>query len=61
MRLMVDGWIRTKVQIPTVAACAWVGAAAAAAPKECTSALGGTPTWAPKAGKIGGDMVAAEP
>jgi hypothetical protein len=62
MCLMVDGvGSATKVQILTVAACAWVGAAAAAAPKECTSTLGGTPAWAPKAGKIGGDMVAAEP
>jgi hypothetical protein len=51
----------TKAQIPTVAACAWEGAAAAAAPKECTTAVGGTPAWAPKAGKIGGDMVAAGP
>jgi hypothetical protein len=57
------GWVgsATKVQIPMVAACAWVGAAAAAAPKECTSALGGTPVWAPTDGKIGGDMVAARP
>jgi hypothetical protein len=46
-----SGWVGStmKVQIPTVAACAWVGAAAAAAPKECTSALGGTPAWASKA------------
>jgi hypothetical protein len=45
------GWVgsATKVQIPTVAACAWVGAAAAAAPKECMFALGGTRAWAPKA------------
>jgi hypothetical protein len=57
------GWVgsATKAQIPTVAACAWVGAAAAAAPKECISALGGTPAREPKAGKTGGDMVAAEP
>jgi hypothetical protein len=57
------GWVgsATKVQIPTIAACAWVGVAAAVAPKECTSALGGTPARAPKAGKTGGDMVAAEP
>jgi hypothetical protein len=51
----------TKAQIPTVAACAWEGAAATAAPKVCTTAVGGTPAWAPKAGKIGGDMVAAGP
>jgi hypothetical protein len=57
------GWVGSamKVRILTVAACAWVGAAAAAAPKVCTSMLGGTSTWAPKAGKIGGDMVAARP
>jgi hypothetical protein len=57
------GWVgsATKAQIPTVAACAWVGVAAAAAPKECMSALGGTSARAPKAGKTGGDMVAAEP
>jgi hypothetical protein len=57
------GWpgSATKAQIPTVAACAWVEAAAAVAPKECTTAVGGTPAWAPKAGKIGGDMVAAGP
>jgi hypothetical protein len=57
------GWVgsATKVQIPTVAACAWVGEAAAAAPKECTSMLGGTLAWVPKSGKIGGDMVVAGP
>jgi hypothetical protein len=57
------GWVgsATKVQIPMVAVCAWVGAAAATAPKECMFALGGTPAWAPKAGKIGGDMAAARP
>jgi hypothetical protein len=38
------GWVgsSTKAQIPTVAACAWVGVAAAAVPKERMSALGGT-------------------
>jgi hypothetical protein len=58
-----DGWVGsvTKVQIPMVAACAWVGSAAAVAPKECTTALGGTPAWAPKVGNIGGDMVVAGP
>jgi hypothetical protein len=57
------GWLSsaTKAQIPTIAARAWEGAAAAAAPKACTTAVGGTPVWAPKAGKIGGDMVAAGP
>jgi hypothetical protein len=57
------GWLgsATKAQILTVAACAWEGAAAAAAPKACTTAVGGIPAWAPKAGKIGGDMVAAGP
>jgi hypothetical protein len=44
-----------------VAACAWVGVVATVAPKECIPALGGTPTRAPKVGKTGGDMVAAEP
>jgi hypothetical protein len=72
------GWVgsATKAQIPTFAACAWVGVVATAAPKECIPvlggtptqapkecipALGGTPTRAPKAGKTGGDMVAAKP
>jgi hypothetical protein len=57
------GWVgsATKAQIPTVAACAWVGVAAAAVPKERMSVLGGTPARSPKAGKTGGDMVAAEP
>jgi hypothetical protein len=57
------GWVgsATKAQIPTVAACARVGVVAAAVPKECMPALGGTPARAPKAGKTGGDMVAAEP
>jgi hypothetical protein len=51
----------TKAQIPTIAARAWEGAAAAAAPKACTTVVGGTHAWAPKARKIGGDMVAAGP
>jgi hypothetical protein len=51
----------TKAQIPTIAARAWEGATAAAAPKVCTPVVGGTPAWAPKAGKVGGDMVAAGP
>jgi hypothetical protein len=51
----------TKAQIPKVIACVWVGVVATAAPKECILALVGTPAWAPKAGKTGGDMVAAEP
>jgi hypothetical protein len=57
------GWVgsATKAQIPTVAACAWVGVVATAAPKGCIPALGGTPVQTPKAGKTGGDMVAAKP
>jgi hypothetical protein len=57
------GWVgsATKAQILKVAACAWVGAVAAVAPKECILALVGTPVWALKAGKTGGDMVAVEP
>jgi hypothetical protein len=57
------GWVGSamKAQILTVAACAWAGAAAAVVPKECILALAGTPVWAPKAGKTGDDMVAAEP
>jgi hypothetical protein len=51
----------TKAQIPTIAARAWEVAAAAAVSKACTPAVGGTPTWAPKAEKVGGDMVAAGP
>jgi hypothetical protein len=57
------GWLgsATKAQIPTIAARAWEGAVAAAAPKASMTAVGGTPAWAPKAGKIGGDMVVAGP
>jgi hypothetical protein len=50
-----------KAQVPTVAAYAWEGATVAAVPKACTTAVGGTPAWAPEAGKIGGDMVEAGP
>jgi hypothetical protein len=57
------GWLgsATKARTPTVVACAWEGEGAAAAPKACTAAVGGTPAWAPEAGRIGGDMVAAGP
>jgi hypothetical protein len=57
------GWfgLATKAQIPVVAARAWEEVAAAAAPKACTTAVGGTPAWVPEARKIGGDMVAAGP
>jgi hypothetical protein len=57
------GWVgsATKAQIPKVAACAWVGAVAAVAPKECMLALAGTLAWAPQAKKAGGDMVAVKP
>jgi hypothetical protein len=51
----------TKAQIPTIAARAWEEEAAAAAPKACTTVVGGTHAWVPEAGKIGGDMVAAGP
>jgi hypothetical protein len=51
----------TKAQIPTIAARAWEGAAAAAAPKVCMTAVGGMHAQVPKAGKIGGDMVVAGP
>jgi hypothetical protein len=57
------GWVgsATKAQIPTVAACAWVGMVATTALKECIPARGGTPARAPKAGNTSGDMVAAKP
>jgi hypothetical protein len=57
------GWLGSamKAQVPTVAAYAWEGATVAAVPKACTTAVGGTPAWAPEAGKIGGDMVEAGP
>jgi hypothetical protein len=45
-----DGeWVGSamKAQIPKVAACAWVGAVAAAALKECMLALAGTLAWVP--------------
>jgi hypothetical protein len=51
----------TKAQIPTIATRAWEGAAAAAAPKVCMTAVGGTHARALKAGKIGGVMVVAGP
>jgi hypothetical protein len=37
------------------------GAVAAVAPNGCILALVGTPAWASKAGKTGGDMVTVEP
>jgi hypothetical protein len=57
------GWLgsATKAQIPTTAARAWEGAAAAATPRVCMTAVGGTHVRVPKAGKIGGDMVVAGP
>jgi hypothetical protein len=51
----------TKAQIPTIAARAWEGAAAAAVPRMCMIAVGETHARVPKAGKIGGDMVVAGP
>jgi hypothetical protein len=57
------GWLgsATKAQILTLAACAWEEEAAAAAPTACTAVVGGTHAGVPKAGKIGGEMVAAGP
>jgi hypothetical protein len=51
----------TKAQILTIAARAWEGAAAAAAPKVCMTAVGGMHVRVAKAGKIGDDMVVAGP
>jgi hypothetical protein len=51
----------TKAQIPTIAACAWEGAAAAAAPKMCNTAVGGKHARVPTTGRIGDDMVEAGP
>jgi hypothetical protein len=51
----------TKAQIPTIAARAWEGAAAAAAPKVCMTAVGGMHARVPKAGRIGDDMVVVGP
>jgi hypothetical protein len=50
-----------KARIPTIAARAWEGAAAAAAPKECTTAVGGMHARVPKAGRIGDGKVVAGP
>jgi hypothetical protein len=57
------GWVgsATKTQIPKVAACAWVGAVPAVAPKGCMLALAVTLAWAKQAIKTGGDMVVVEP
>jgi hypothetical protein len=51
----------TKAQIPTIAARAWEGAAAAAVPKVCMTAVGGMHARVPKAGRIGDDKVVAGP
>jgi hypothetical protein len=51
----------TKARIPTIAARAWEGAAAAAAPKVCMTAVGGMHARAPKAGRIGDGKVVAGP
>jgi hypothetical protein len=51
----------TKAQIPKIAARAWEGAAAAAAPKVCMNAVDGTNARVPMAGRIGDDMVVAGP
>jgi hypothetical protein len=51
----------TKAQIPTIAVRAWEGAAVAAAPKVCMTAVGGMNARVPMAGRIGDDMVVAGP
>jgi hypothetical protein len=51
----------TKARIPKIAARAWEGAAAAAAPKVCMTAVGGMHVRVPKAGKIGDGKVVAGP
>jgi hypothetical protein len=51
----------TESQIPKIAAGAWEGVAAAAAPKVCMTAVGGMNAWVPTAGRIGDDMVVAGP
>jgi acetyl-CoA carboxylase beta subunit len=51
----------TKARIPKIAARAWEGAAAAAAPKVCMTAAGGMHARVPKAGKIGDGKVVAGP
>jgi hypothetical protein len=54
------GWA-TKAQIPTIAARAWEGAAAAAVLRVCMTAVGGMHARVLKAGRIGDDMVGAGP
>jgi hypothetical protein len=51
----------TKAQIPTIVARALEGAAAAAAPKVCMTAMGGMHARVPTVGRIGDDMVEAGP
>jgi hypothetical protein len=51
----------TKAQIPTIAARAWEGAAAAATPKVCMTAVGEMHARVPTAGRIGDDTVVAGP
>jgi hypothetical protein len=51
----------TKAQTPTIAVRAWEGAAAAAAPKVCMTAVGGMHAWVPKARRIGDGKVVAGP
>jgi hypothetical protein len=51
----------TKARRPRIAAHAWEGAAAAAAPKVCMTAVGGTHARVPKVGKIGDGTVVAGP
>jgi hypothetical protein len=51
----------TKAQIPTIAARAWEGEVAAAAPKVCMTAVGEMHARVPKAGRIGDGKVVAGP
>jgi hypothetical protein len=51
----------TKARIPTIAACAWEGVAATAAPKVCMIAVGGKHARVPKAGRIGDGKVVVGP
>jgi hypothetical protein len=57
------GWLglATKARRPRIAARAWEGAAAAAAPKVCMTAVGGRHARVPKVGKIGDGTVVAGP
>jgi hypothetical protein len=51
----------TKARTPKIAARAWEGAAAAAAPKVCMTAVGGMHVRVPKAGRAGDGKVVVGP